>query len=151
MSVTRRNFLSRATVTMLAGAVLPRVFAQSGSESPASSSFFDNISTETFKPFIGNKFRVALNGRSLGSITLIAVTQMPAPKPVTISAGAGSSSSAPTLETFTLRFRGSGATLPQETYTLSQLSLGSFPLLLVPGSPGGSSPTYTAVFNLLKP
>jgi hypothetical protein len=148
MSVTRRNFLSRATVTVLAGAVLPRLFAQSGS---AGSPFFDNISAETFKPFVGDKFSVAANGQSLGSLTLIAVRQEPSAKPVTTLAGSDSNSSAPALDTFTLRFRGSGAPLPQETYTLSQLSLGSFPLLLVPGSSGGSSPTYTAVFNLLKP
>jgi hypothetical protein len=151
MSVTRRNFLSRATVTMLAGAVVPRLFAQHGTPTPASSSFFDNISAETFKPFVGDKFSVALNGHSLGAITLIAVTQVPSAKPPTTAAGSGAKSSAPVLDTFTLRFRGSGVPLPQESYTLSQLSLGSFPLFLVPGSSGGSSPTYTAVFSLLKP
>jgi hypothetical protein len=147
VTVTRRNFLESATVTVLAGAVLPRVFAQS---STGSSSFFDNISAETFKPFVGDKFSIAANGRSLGSLTLIAVTQEPQAKPVTTSAGSVSKSTALDLDTFTLRFRGSGAALPQETYTLSQLSLGSFPLFLVPGSSGGT-PTYTAVFSRLKP
>jgi len=144
MSVTRRSFLSRATVTMLAGAVLPRAFAQS------SSSFFDNISAETFKPFVGDRFSVSLNGRSQGSVTLTAVTQSPAAPP-SASAGAGSKSSTQALDTFTLKFRRAGAPLPQETYTLSQLSLGSFPLFLVPLSSSGSASTYIAVFNLLKP
>ncbi len=145
MSVTRRSFLERATVTMLAGTVLPRAFAQS------SSSFFDNISAETFKPFIGDEFGIAANGRSLGSLTLIAVTQSPSTAPATAKSGSGSTSSTPAVDAFTLKFQGSGHRLPQETYTLSQLSLGSFPLFLVPGSSVGSSPTYTAVFNLLKP
>jgi hypothetical protein len=145
MSVTRRNFLERATVTMLAGAVLPKAFSQS------SSSFFDNISAETFKPFIGDKFSIAANGRSLGSLTLIAVTESPSSAPETAKAGSGSKAPAQTFDTFSLKFQGSGVRLPQETYTLSQLSLGSFPLFLVPGSSGNSAPTYTAVFNLLKP
>ncbi len=142
---------------MLAGAALPRIFAQSStgsksnSSSSDSSSFFDNISAETFKPFIGDKFSIILNGHSQGSLTLIAVTQSPSAPPASATARSGSKSSTQALDTFTLRFQGSGALLPQETYTLSQLSLGSFPLLLVPGSPSGSSPTYTAVFNLLKP
>lgn len=145
MSVTRRSFLSRATVTMLAGAALPRAFAQS------SSPFFDNISAETFKPFIGDRFNVALNGRSQGSLTLATVTQSPSASPASTSAFAGSKSATQSLDTFTLKFRRVGAPLPQETYTLSQLSLGSFPLFLVPLSSSGSSSTYIAVFNLIEP
>ncbi|MFZ0302084.1 MAG: hypothetical protein WAL75_05345 [Terracidiphilus sp.] len=144
MSVTRRSFLSRATLTMLAGAALPRAFAQS------TSPFFDNISAETFKPFIGDSFSVALNGRSQGSLTLTAVTQSPAAPPASASAVAGRQSSTQALDTFTLKFRRTGIPLPQETYTMSQLSLGSFPLFLVPLSTSGSSSTYIAVFNLMK-
>jgi hypothetical protein len=55
------------------------------------------------------------------------------------------------MTTFTLRFRGAGALLPQETYTLSQESLGSFPLFLVPAPAQGVSPQYVAVINRLEP
>lgn len=144
MPVTRRNFLERVTATMLVGAVVPKVFAQSGS------SFFDNISADTFKPFIGDAFNIALNGKSRGILTLVAVTQAPPVPPTTTKAAMGSKSTTQPFDTFTLKFRGSGIALPQETYTLTQLSLGSFPLFLVPGTSGGS-PTYTSVFNLLKP
>jgi hypothetical protein len=153
MSVTRRKFLERATVTALAGAVLPVAFAQSGSGGKMSSSatdqdsFFDGISAETFKPFIGDKFSVALYGRSRGSITLVAVSQS---KPAASVGINGSKSTTPELDTFTLTFEGSGAKLPQETYTLSQLSLGSFPLFLVPLPKSSAAPMYSAVFNLIK-
>ena len=51
------------------------------------------------------------------------------------------------LTAFSLRFQGSGGLLPQETYTVSQPALGSFPLLLVPCALGAATPTYTATFT----
>jgi len=143
MPVTRRRFLSQASVTVLASAVMPAAIAQS------SSPFFDNISAETFTPFVGDRFNVSLNGVSRGFMTLTGVVQSPPPPAVTSPSGA--KISAPSMNTFRLNFhRGGQAPLTQDTYTMSQISLGSFPLFLVPLAVNGATSTYVAVFNLLE-
>jgi len=52
------------------------------------------------------------------------------------------------LTSFSLRFQGAGGTLAQDTYTMAQAGVGTFPLFIVPEDPGGSGrPTYLAVFT----
>jgi hypothetical protein len=50
----------------------------------------------------------------------------------------------PRTESFALNFYGSGPKLPQDTYTLTHASLGTFNLFIVP-----SGNSYVAVFNRL--
>ncbi len=159
MSVTRRSFLERAAVTVLAAAVLPKVFSQSGHVTSAATfsedqlPFFDGITADTFRPHIGGEFKVSSKRGSLGTLILIAVAESNPAKPSATNkpmVGAIPKPSTQAADVFQLTFRGSGAQLPQETYTLTNLSLGSFPLFLVPDTIVGSSPHYVAIFNLLK-
>jgi hypothetical protein len=157
MSLTRRRFIETASLTMLATAALPAGLAQSAAKlsgtpfDPEKIAVLDGVSELTFKPFIGEGFAVIQANRKIGSLTLLSVTSAgSAPE----SPQAQSARSAPKhvgapITSFSLRFKGSGAPLPQATYTLDQDSLGTFPLFLVPAGPGVNPQTYTATFTLL--
>ncbi len=159
MSLTRRRFLGTASLSALASAALPTVFAQTiapWKDDPFKLQNLDilaNASEETFKPFIGESFAMIQGGRRLDSLTLLAVTPAAPPPSASKSSDAGSPArrSGQTVISFSLSFQGSGASQPQGTYTLNKNGLGSFPLFLVPGGPGKAPQTYTAIFSLLVP
>jgi hypothetical protein len=142
---------------MLAGAVLPAALAQPGHDSdgetfnPAGLSLLDNATPQTFEPFIGDRFAVRSGGLHLGSLTLLSVTVGPpassTTRPPMTKPLPGTSTQA--LAVFSLRFKGSAARLPQDTYTLEHAALGSFPLFIVPAGRGVDPATCTAIFSLL--
>ena len=180
MSLSRRRFLETASLSVLAGAAMPRMFAQESRESvaerfsPERLAPFTGISVEKFKPLIGQTFRITASTGATYSWTLTAVkaaaaedpasAKLPAQEPIQepirepIQAPIQEWStqvnrtlpSQPSTNTFTVSFRGSGESLPQDTYTVEHAALGTFPLFLVPGAPAADPPTYSAVFSLLN-
>jgi len=163
MLLSRRFFLRNAALSLLAvklpfnGFAQNRLNGQDNGFDPESFALFDGISHQTFEPWIGSRFRLSLNNKSLGWLVLLSVNEInpnpkEAPDDTTAISGVGpvqGSSPQAAITSFSLRFRGTGAALPQNTYMLAHDWLGSFPLFLVPSGRKGTGPTYTAVFTLL--
>lgn len=148
MSLSRRHFVQLASLSLLAGAALPSALAQKGDDvtfSPENMAGLEGLTRQSFEPYLREKFSVSLAGKSLGRLTLIEVKDLTSA--TTALAARGALSQRRSLSSFALRFQGSGGQLPQDTYTLSQAALGSFPLLLVPAAPGANPRTYTAIFT----
>jgi hypothetical protein len=155
-------------LSVLAGAAMPRIFAQESRESvaerfsPERLAPFTGISVEKFKPLIGQTFRITASTGTTYSWTLTAVKAAAAEDPASAKLPAQAPiqewstqvnrplPSQPSTNTFTVSFRGSGESLPQDTYTVEHAALGTFPLFLVPGAPAADPPTYSAVFSLLN-
>lgn len=72
MLLPRRFFLRNAALSLLAVKLPLIAFAQNhlngqGSDfDPESLAIFDGISHQTFEPWIGSRFRLSLNNKSLG-------------------------------------------------------------------------------------
>jgi hypothetical protein len=156
MSLSRRQFVYVASLSTLAGAASSSVFAQDQSEaaketySEEAVATLGRVSVHDFEWLIGERFSISLAGRSLGKLTLIAATATVPPKPPRIARMVGEASQpvpGRALTGFSLRFQGAGGTLPQDTYTMRQAGLGSFPLFIVPEGPGSDRPTYTAILT----
>jgi hypothetical protein len=145
MAVTRRRFLETASLAVLAGAAVPSTLAQSASAlkndpfRDQNLALFNGVSEETFKPYMGERFALEQGGRQVGSLTLVSITTQAGAQP----------SSAKGIKSFAVHLSGSGAMLPQGTYTLSHESMGTISLFLVPAGKGANHPTYTATFSLL--
>jgi hypothetical protein len=160
MPISRRRFVHSATLSVLAGAALRSAWAQKEVDlsratfGPENLVAFNGLSMQAFQALKGETFAVSSGDRDLGSMTLLSVTQyvLPTPAPVknrVIVLARQPLRPAQSLSGFAVQFLGSGAALPQGTYTLQNDSIGSLPLLLVPSSLGTSPTTYTAVFNFL--
>jgi hypothetical protein len=153
MSLSRRQFAYVASLSMLAGAANSSVFAEGQIESASETYSEDGVATlgrisvHDFEWLIGERFSISLAGRSLGKLTLIAATATAPPKPPRMVGSAAQSLPGRALTGFSLRFQGAGGTLPQDTYTMRQAGLGSFPLFIVPEGPVSNRPTYTAIFT----
>ena len=124
MSITRRTFLQASSVFTLSSIIpIQRVAGQiakfrhdNATTADANSDPLANYSKATFEAYLNSIFQLqTANGKV--ALTLIAVTDMPAP--------IGG-------ECFTLLFRGGKQTHPQATYTLSHPALGTIHLLVVP-------------------
>jgi hypothetical protein len=146
MSQSRRNFIQSAALTVLGSAAFP-AFSQSAESKTFNQEnliLLDGASQQTFEPFIGSVFSVYSEDKAMGSMKLVAVTELtPAKKP-------NGMTSSPTVNGFALRFRGTGASLPQGVYTLKNGAMGGISLLLVPSGMAGSPTTYSAVFAHLE-
>jgi hypothetical protein len=153
MSLSRRQFVYVASLSTLAGAASSSVFAQDQSEaaketySEEAVATLGRVSVHDFEWLIGERFSISLAGRSLGKLTLIAATATVPPKPPRMVGEAAQPVHGRALTGFSLRFQGAGGTLPQDTYTMRQAGLGSFPLFIVPEGPGSDRPTYTAILT----
>ena len=104
-----------------------------------------NLTSEMFKKNLNTKFSFSLGGVKLGLFVLIAVNDLNPPEvrePLTNG-----------RECFSLVFQGPrNLPLRQETYTIQQSRMGSFQLLLVPGTNNDPSGLhYEAVINRLFP
>jgi hypothetical protein len=159
MSLTRRHFIESASLSLLATSVLRTGLAQSISGSQDATFNADNLSLlqdvteETFKPYVGESFAVSQGNRRVGSLNLHSVTPAPAQPPASKLPMVGKMppSSEQAINSFSLHFRGSGTPLPQGTYTFKNGSLGSVSLFIVPGDETTKPYTYTASFCLLIP
>ena len=163
MNPTRRSFLHQAALAALTTLLPPVTFAQKRFENQTevmndeSLSIFDGVSPETFKQWIGSAFRMSRNGKQIGTVVLVSVKGIPSPEALSSARASRmvgtipASSGGPSVASFSLRFKGRGNALPQDTYTLTHSWLGAFPLFLVPSGSGASPATYTATFNLLNP
>jgi hypothetical protein len=157
MSLTRRHFIETASLTLLASAACPTVFAQSasgakdGTFSAENLSLLEDVTEETFKPYIGDSFAVSEGSRSMGSLVLHSVAPAPLPPspPKQPMVGQVPPPSNQAVDGFSLQFKGSGTSLHQGTYTLKNTRLGNVSLFIVPGGQKTSPHTYTAVFSLL--
>lgn len=158
MSLSRRHFVYVASMSVLAGAASPAVFAQN--QAGAAGDLFSEegvatlgkLSVQHFEWLIGERFSISLAGRPLGKLTLIAATATEPPKSPPMHRMVGQIAQPAherSLTGFTLRFQGAGGTLPQDTYTFQQGGLGSFPLFIVPENPGSNRTTYLAIFTRL--
>ncbi len=157
MSLSRRQFVYVASLSVVATSASPSLLAQD--ESKAVSETFTDEGTATlatlslrdFEGLIGARFSISLPGRPLGKVTLIAAAAADPVKPTQMMHVAGQvvvPVPGRALEGFSLRFQGAGGTLPQDTYLMEESSLGAFPLFIVPEGPGGSNrPTYVAIFT----
>jgi len=158
MFLSRRSFIQTASLSVLASAAYPAVFAQSEVEpkddlfSPEHLTVFNGVSRQTFEAMIGESFAVSDAKGPLASLALLSVAAVAPVQAATKPLMVGRVPKAPPQSTtsFSLRFQGSGAALEQGTYTFEQQALGSFPLFIVPAGPGADSPTCTAIFNLLS-
>jgi hypothetical protein len=161
MNPTRRYFLQAAALAALTSKLPPVAFGQQHPKSQSevmddeSLSIFDGISPETFEQWIGSSFRLSLKGKQIDTVVLILVTKVGSPErassPRAVQMVGTKAAVKPSTSSFSLRFRGTGNALPQDTYTLTHSWLGTFPLFLVPSGPGAKQSTYTATFNLLSP
>jgi hypothetical protein len=156
MSLSRRQFVYVASLSMLASAASSTVFAED--EAGAASETFSEegvatlgrLSVHHFEWLIGERFSISLDGRPLGKLTLIEATATEPPKPShapRLVGGLALSVQERALTGFSLRFQGAGGRLPQDTYTFQQGGLGSFPLFIVPEGPGSNRTTYLAIFT----
>jgi hypothetical protein len=168
VSLTRRRFAKSASLSLLASAAFPHAFAQSRSKGvakededpfrPENLVAFNGISMQTFAPLVGEEFTVSSDIHSLGSMTLMAVTNLSSTRNASVNLNASKSNAVgraprPSWQipsAFSVHFQGAAAALPQGTYTIYNAGLGSMPLLLVPSGPGVSPPTCTAIFNFLE-
>jgi uncharacterized protein DUF6916 len=151
MSLSRRQFVYAASLSVVAASASPSLFAQGGAQTAPETvtdegaATLATLSLQDFEGLIGARFSISLSGRSLGTVTLIAAT---AAVPPHVAGQVAKPVPGQALEGFSLRFQGVDATLPQDTYLMEESSLGAFPLFLVPAGPGGSGrPTYLAVFT----
>jgi hypothetical protein len=151
MPLSRRHFVQLGSLSLLAGTVLPAAYTQEKSDdetfSPEKLAALNGLSRQAFEPYVMERFAISLDGKSLGELTLIEISELTAsasgvkpPKTKVV---------AQALTGFKLRFQGSDGVLPQGTYTFSQPALGKFPLFLVPAGPGIDPQTYTAIINKL--
>jgi hypothetical protein len=155
LSLSRRQFVYVASLSVVANAAGPRLFGQdeaqaaSGTFTEEGAATLSNLSLRDFELLIGERFSVSLSGRSLGKLTLITATATDPVKPSHLPRLIGQvAEPSRALAGFSLRFQGAGGTLPQDTYTMRQGGLGTFPLFLVPEGPAGSDrPTYLAIFT----
>ena len=164
MSSTRRLFLQSAAFSMIAANLSRFAFAQKllnrrpGDFDSESLAIFNGVSRQTFEPWIGGRFSVSLNNKSLGSLVLLSVDDIDTTQEevsdstsAVFTAGrALRSFNQPAINSFALRFQRMGNALPQDTYMLAHDWLGTFPLLLVPSGLSGPVSTCTAVFTFLN-
>lgn len=157
MSLSRRRFVRAATLSLLAGAAAPFLTAQSLSAaqdtfSPGNLTILGGLSKSDFDSLIGERFTVSSGHRKLDSLRLISVNETkPTPAYGETPGSTARLTKTPrqTVTGFTLRFAGSAAPLPQDTYTVENGNLGRFALFLVPSGPGAPANTYTATFSYL--
>jgi len=172
MGPTRRLFLQRAVLSAFAlnfplSALAQKFFNGHGKGfDPETLAIFNGVSSQTFEPWIGSRFRVSLNNKPRGSLTLLSVDDADSEPGPETSAEAkeepyrattvrtigpvSGSSKASAITSFSLHFQRIGNALPQDTYMLSHNWLGTFPLFIVPSGLSGAQSTCTAIFTLLK-
>ena len=157
MSLSRRQFVYVASLSAVAAAANPSLFAQEEAQTAGEaiteegSAIVANLSLKDFQWLVGERFSISSPGKKLGKLTLIEATVLDPVKPSHAAHLAGQAvapARGPAVSGFSLRFQGAGGTLPQDTYIMSQSGIGTFPLFMVPEGPGGSShPTYLAIFT----
>lgn len=148
MSGTRRSFLAGmgAALGFSTASPLLAVNRALGTKAPScNDTILLEFTPETFKPLVGNIFR--LTDAKLGVIILVLTSvttvKQTSPPPNTLNLMATQRHAS-----FALRFRqASGKKLTQGTYTMIGPSIGKFPLFLVPNSKSNSPNFYTAVIN----
>jgi len=153
MSLSRRQFVYVASLSVVATAANPSLFAQDKAQAASETiteegaAILGNLSLRDFEWLIGERFSISLAGRSLGKLTLIAATAADPVKPSHTAGAVAQPAPGRALTSFSLRFQGAGGTLAQDTYTMAQAGVGTFPLFIVPEGPGSDRPTYTAILT----
>jgi len=172
MNSTRRLFLQKAALSIVAVNFPLATFCQKLLNSrtkgfdPETLTIFNGVSSQTFEPWIGSRFRVSLNNKPKGSLVLLSVNDADSETGPEKSVDAkqepyrantvrrigpvSGSSEASATASFSLHFQRIGNALPQDTYMLSHDWLGTFPLFIVPSGLAGAPSTCTAIFTLLK-
>lgn len=172
MNSTRRLFLQKAALSIVAVNFPLSAFCQKLLNSqtkgfdPETLAIFNGVSSQTFEPWIGSRFRVSLNNKPRGSLVLLSVDDADSETGSETSAGTkqepyrantvrrigpvSGSSKESAITSFSLHFQRVGNALPQDTYMLSHNWLGTFPLFIVPSGLSGAQSTCTAIFTLLK-
>jgi hypothetical protein len=140
MSVSRRSFLTNSLVLTTLSAVQPVSSLAARSSVFASQAELVTLETlthENAQSFVGTNFQVS-SGQKKTILKLIAVTDL---RTNAEMAGAN-------RHHFSLRFSGTRKEqLPQGTYTFQHITLGTFPLFIVPAGRAAATATYTAIIN----
>ncbi|HLJ50889.1 MAG TPA: hypothetical protein VKU01_32990 [Bryobacteraceae bacterium] len=150
MAVSRR-YVIRLSQALLAGIVgSQEMFGAEGESTSGWGSGRSSLfSRGTFTPLVNGGFAVRLQSGGTTWLTLLAVEDRtwkpPAYQPAMVIPSYLKLTAPRQLDTFALRFSGSGEPLPQGTYVLDNPSTGRFELFLVPSQ----SSTYTAIINRL--
>jgi len=160
MPFSRRSFVQNATLTILAGSVIPSASAQTAATTKGEPLHFGNpislkgVSGKSFEPLIGQNFTLTAADKPMGSLRLIAIEDLtPVSNPDSQRFMVGRvpvTSPRQPIACFALRFQGQEPHLPQDTYTLRNPRIGSIALFLVPSSDQPAPAKYTAFFSLLE-
>jgi hypothetical protein len=155
VKLSRRRAIQLASMSAFAAAA-GSAFAAGGSQSDKvfsdqNLSLYGNLSAATFQPWVDTDFAVSGQKGAKDTMTLKSVSDLTALELATNGAtGQTNGSPSPRQVTgFMLKFQGTGAALPQDTYVLSNHALGSFSAFLVPA--GSGRPHYTAIFASVPP
>ncbi|HKE29224.1 MAG TPA: hypothetical protein VKB88_43030 [Bryobacteraceae bacterium] len=143
MAVTRRDLLRMGPVLIAAASVPVPIWADSGTDTLA------RLSRSSFEPCVNSSFETVDSRGSRSWFTLTSVVdatnlQSEANRSAWAVLPKRPAVAPPNLDCFLLTFYGPPG-LTQDTYTLTHTSLGTFPLLLVPGE----TSSYVAVINRL--
>jgi hypothetical protein len=142
--------LSRRKLFMIGGSALVAVSnnAIQGSQGDTGQGGTVFLTRARFEALVNSGFEVRTASGDRNYLVLASVEDLKIAEPVSeanIAVRAPRpSAAAPRTETFALHFYGSGPKLPQDTYKVTQASLGTFDLFIVP-----SGNSYLAVFNRL--
>jgi hypothetical protein len=151
MPVSRRTFLV-AGQTLLAALALPLKFfgAATLEFGSANSANLASWTKGTFDPLVSSSFAVHSGARTTAWFTLLSVEDMNSKTPIETAPIAFGRKALrtpqPAIDTFALRFHGTGEALQQGTYELEHRSLGRFSLFVVPSG----ATTYTAIISHVK-
>src|SRR5689334_18889226 len=135
MPISRRS-LFRLGPALAAAAVLPQqVFGTSAAGlGEKEANRLSRLSRETFLPLVNSRFAVRSGSNTLAWLTLLSVEDMNLSAPsfiVPMSVPPRPSAPPPRLDTFALRFWGTGESLPSATYILEGAGLEPFALFIV--------------------
>jgi hypothetical protein len=142
MFLTKTGLVTAAALLPVSAFSQGRWSVDDNALDPENISHLGEFTAETFEKWVGSRFRISLNGNSLGTLLLAGVEKID-----TSAAGKDAPSgwvgrrilpaAGVELTMFNLKFKRTGTQLAQGTYLLDHDWLGKFPLLLVPGGPHG--------------
>jgi len=147
VQLSRRRAIQLASMSALATAAGSAFAAQASKVfSDQNLALYDNMSAAVFQPWVDTEFVLSGPTGASDKLLLKSVRDLATLAP----AASGTTEQvkgtlpAPHVTGFMLSFQGTGKALPQSTYILTNIGLGSFSAFLVPA--GSGQPKYTAVF-----
>ena len=154
MTVSRRTLLVAGPTLLTATALPMEIFGQTFARGfRLNTANLAVMTKENFLPLVSSSFAVSTDSITRAWFTLLSVEEMNSQTPVQVPStfmaiSRQPAKNSPQIDTFVLRFYGTGETLAQGTYDLEHPTLGQFPLFVVPSG----TTTYAAIIShLLNP